>query len=82
MPYNASQFQQKTNELLEDIYAKREQNKGYVESLLYTPDAVVADLITYINANPTDPQTFGYEIVGEDLFIKPLLPLSIKLYRI
>ena len=82
MPYNASQFQQKTNELLATIYAKRDLNRGYVESLLYTPDAVVADLITYINANPTDPQTFGYEIVGEDLFIKPLLPLSIKLYRI
>ncbi len=82
MPYNATQFQQKTNELLEDIYAKRERNKGYVESILYTPTAVVDDLIAYINANPTDPQTFGYEIVGSDLFIKPLLPLSIKLYRI
>ena len=82
MPYNASQFQQKTNELLTDIYAKRELNKGFVESLLYTPDAVVSDLITYINANPTDPQTFGYEQVGSDLFIKPLLPISIKLYRI
>ena len=82
MPYNATQFQQKTNELLTDIYAKRELNKGFVESLLYTPDAVVSDLIAYINANPADPQTFGYEIVGSDLFIKPLLPLSIKLYRI
>lgn len=82
MPYNASQFQQKTNELLEDIYARRELNKGYVESLLYTPTAVVDDLIAYINANPADPQTFGYEQVGGDLFIKPLLPLSIKLYRI
>ena len=82
MPYNASQFQQKTNELLTAIYAQRELNGGSVSSLLYTPTAVVDDLIAYINANPTDPQTFGYEQVGSDLFIKPLLPLSIKLYRI
>jgi hypothetical protein len=82
MPYNASQFQQKTNELLTTIYEKRDINKGFVESLLYTPTAVVDDLIAYINANPADPQTFGYEQQGGDLFIKPLMPLSIKLYRI
>jgi hypothetical protein len=82
MPYNAAEFRAKTSEILQAITTKQVLNKGYTDSIYFLPPADVADLITYINANPNDVRTFGYEQQGETLFIKPKLPLKIELKRI
>lgn len=82
MTYDAAQFRAKTATLLEEIAQAEVRNKGYILPQIFVATQEVSDLITYINANPADPQTFGYNRVNEDLYIKPRLPLAIKITRI
>lgn len=81
MAYTAAEFKAKTTELIQTIEAEQRASIGsYASQNLYTPAAVVSDLIDYISSNSADPRTFGYEIIGEDLFIKPRNYISVKLY--
>lgn len=82
MAYTSAEFRAKTTELLEGIAANQIIDKGYTRAIIYVPDIVVSELAAYISANPSDPRTIGYESVGEDLFIKPKLPLKVRLQRI
>jgi hypothetical protein len=71
MPYTAADFKDKTTEILNIIAAEQAANRGSYSIQQFVDNAAVSELKGYINANPTDPRTFGYEMVGERLFIKP-----------